>query len=232
MISKILDFSVHQRWLVVLLSLLAAGFGVFSLTKLPIDAVPDITNNQVQINTVGAVATRPVDIEKQVTYPVETALAGIKGLEYTRSLSRNGFSQVTAVFNEKLDIYFARQQVASACQPGEGRTLPPGGPSPAWAQSRRAWARSTCGRSTTPSRRSARSRRRRQAGWQSDGSYLTPEGQRLAYRAGAVGYLRTVQDWIIRPADQDRAGRRRRRRHRGLREAVPRPAGPDEADMP
>ena len=58
---------------------------MFSLTKLPIDAVPDITNNQVQINTVGAVATRPVDIEKQVTYPVETALAGIKGLEYTRS---------------------------------------------------------------------------------------------------------------------------------------------------
>ena len=111
MISRILDFSVHQRWLVLLLSLLAAGFGVYSLTKLPIDAVPDITNNQVQINTV-APSLSPVDIEKQVTYPVETALAGIKGLEYTRSLSRNGFSQVTAVFAEKLDIYFARQQVA------------------------------------------------------------------------------------------------------------------------
>ena len=85
MISRILDFSVHQRWLVVLLSLLAAAFGVFSLTKLPIDAVPDITNNQVQINTV-APSYSPVDIEKQVTYPVETALAGIKGLEYTRSI--------------------------------------------------------------------------------------------------------------------------------------------------
>ena len=69
MISRILDFSVHQRWLVVLLSLLAAGFGVYSLTKLPIDAVPDITNNQVQINTV-APSYSPVDIENQVTYPV------------------------------------------------------------------------------------------------------------------------------------------------------------------
>ena len=110
MIARILAFSVHQRWLVLLLSLLAAGFGAYSLTKLPIDAVPDIKNNQVQINT-SAASLSPFDIEKQVTYPVETALAGIPGLEYTRSLSRNGFSQVTAVFNEKTDLYFARQQV-------------------------------------------------------------------------------------------------------------------------
>ena len=124
MISRILDFSVHQRWLVLLLSLLAAGFGGYSVTKLPIDAVPDITNNQVQINTL-APSLSPVDIEKQVTYPVETALAGIKGLEYTRSLSRNGFSQVTAVFAEKLDIYFARQQVAERLAQVR-RDLPPG----------------------------------------------------------------------------------------------------------
>ncbi len=148
MISKILDFSVHQRWLVLLLSLLAAGFGGYAVTRLPIDAVPDITNNQVQINTT-APSLSPVDIEKQVTYPVETALAGIKGLEYTRSLSRNGFSQVTAVFAEKLDIYFARQQVAERLAQAK-RDLPPA-PSPPWARSRRAWARSTCGRSTTRS---------------------------------------------------------------------------------
>jgi cobalt-zinc-cadmium resistance protein CzcA len=157
MISKILDFSVHQRWLVLLLSLLAAGFGGYAVTKLPIDAVPDITNNQVQINTT-APSLSPVDIEKQVTYPVETALAGIKGLEYTRSLSRNGFSQVTAVFAEKLDIYFARQQVAERLSQVK-QDLPPGA-EPAMARSRPAWARSTCGRSTTPSRASARSRPR------------------------------------------------------------------------
>ncbi len=93
------------------------------MTRLPIDAVPDITNNQVQINTT-APSLSPVDIEKQVTYPVETALAGIKGLEYTRSLSRNGFSQVTAVFAEKLDIYFARQQVAERLSQVK-RDLPP-----------------------------------------------------------------------------------------------------------
>ena len=82
----------------------------WSLIRLPIDAVPDITNKQVQVNTT-AFALSPVEIEKQVTFRIETALAGIPGLENTRSISRNGFSQVTAVFTEKTDIYFARQQV-------------------------------------------------------------------------------------------------------------------------
>ena len=91
MISRILAVSVRQRWLVLLLVLLASAFGAAALTRLPIDAVPDITNNQVQINTL-APSLSPADVERQVTYPVETALAGIKGLEYTRSLSRNGFS--------------------------------------------------------------------------------------------------------------------------------------------
>ena len=99
MIGYILSFSVRYRWMVVLIALAAAGVGLWSLTKLPIDAVPDITNNQVQINAV-APSLSPTDVERQVTFPIETALAGIPGLEYTRSLSRNGFAQVTAIFEE------------------------------------------------------------------------------------------------------------------------------------
>ena len=196
MISKILDFSVHQRWLVVLISLLAVGFGVFSLTKLPIDAVPDITNNQVQINTV-APSYSPVDMEKQITYPVETALAGIKGLEYTRSLSRNGFSQVTAVFSEKTDIYFARQQVAERLSQVK-QDLPPGaepsmGPISTGLGEIFMWS---IHYAKPEERKVARDGK---AGWQADGSYLTPEGQRLRTELERSAYLRTVQDWVIRP---------------------------------
>ncbi len=196
MISKILDFSVHQRWLVLLLSLLAAGFGGYAVTRLPIDAVPDITNNQVQINTT-APSLSPVDIEKQVTYPVETALAGIKGLEYTRSLSRNGFSQVTAVFAEKLDIYFARQQVAERLAQAK-RDLPPGaepamGPISTGLGEIYMWSIHYA----KPGER--RTVKAGTPGWQPDGSYLTPEGQRLATDLEQTAYLRTVQDWIIRP---------------------------------
>ena len=111
MLSRIVTFAVEKRWLVLLLTVAAALAGVFAIQRLPIDAVPDITNNQVQINVV-APALSPDQIEKQVAFTVETALAGIPGLEYTRSLSRNGFAQVTAVFDEKTDIYFARAQVA------------------------------------------------------------------------------------------------------------------------
>ena len=110
MIERILHFSLHHRYLIALLTAAVAAMGIYSLKSLPIDAVPDITNNQVQINTV-ATALSPVEIEKQVTFPVETALAGIPGLESTRSISRNGFSQVTAIFNDDVDIYFARNQV-------------------------------------------------------------------------------------------------------------------------
>ncbi|WP_197430673.1 efflux RND transporter permease subunit, partial [Methylobacterium sp. CCH5-D2] len=196
MISRILDFSVHQRWLVLLLSLLAAGFGGYALTKLPIDAVPDITNNQVQINTV-APSLSPIDIEKQVTYPVETALAGIKGLEYTRSLSRNGFSQVTAVFAEKLDIYFARQQVAERLSQVK-QDLPPDaeprmGPISTGLGEIYMWSihyAKPDERTVSPAGK---------PGWQPDGSYLTPEGQRLRTELERAAYLRTVQDWIIRP---------------------------------
>src|SRR5215211_2501434 len=116
MLEKLLSFSIHNRWLIVV--------GVFSLKNLPIDAVPDITNNQVQINTV-APALSTEEIEKQVVFPIETALAGIPGLESTRSLSRNGFSQVTAVFHDDVDIYFARQQVMERLA-GAREALPPG----------------------------------------------------------------------------------------------------------
>ena len=111
MIDRIVTFAVERRWLVLLLTTIAALIGAVSLSRLPIDAVPDVTNNQVQIN-VRAPNLSPELIEKQVTFPIETALAGIKGLESTRSLSLNGFAQVTAVFPDSTDIYFDRQQVA------------------------------------------------------------------------------------------------------------------------
>ena len=111
MIGRVLDLSVRFRWAVIALVALVAALGVHNLASLPIDAVPDITNKQVQINTVAGTLA-PAEVEKLVTFPVETAMAGVPGLESTRSISRNGFSQVTVVFKEKTDIYFARQQEA------------------------------------------------------------------------------------------------------------------------
>ncbi len=99
--------------MVVVLAL--SAIGVSSFLRLPIDAVPDITNVQVQINTEAA-GYSPLEAEQRITYPVETALAGLPGLEYTRSLSRYGLSQVTVVFKEGTDIYFARQLVNERVQ--------------------------------------------------------------------------------------------------------------------
>ena len=124
MLERIVRFAIEHRLLVVLLTAAAAGLGGYALQRLPIDAVPDITNKQVQINTEAA-ALSPVEIEKQVTFPIETALAGMPGLEYTRSISRNGFSQVTAVFRDNVDIYFARQQVNERLTEAR-ESLPPG----------------------------------------------------------------------------------------------------------
>src|ERR1043165_5863388 len=124
MLESILHFSIKNRWLIVVLALGAAILGAVSLRQLPIDAVPDITNNQVQINTLFP-SLSPTEMEKQVTFPIETALAGIPGLQSTRSLSRNGFSQVTAIFDDGVNIYFARQQVSERL--GEAKeSLPPG----------------------------------------------------------------------------------------------------------
>jgi heavy metal efflux system protein len=115
-IERILQFSISQRLFVVLVVAALAALGVRSLQLLPIDAVPDITNNQVQINT-RAPALSPFEVEKNVTLPIETTLAGIPGLEYTRSISRNAFSQVTVVFGDRVDVYFARTQVAQRLTP-------------------------------------------------------------------------------------------------------------------
>src|SRR3546814_6676988 len=112
MIAKLMALSVRARWAVLFLFLVIAGLGVWQLTKLPIDAVPDITNKQVQINTIDR-RLSSVEIEKLVTYPIEISLAGIPGLETKRSISRNGLSQVTAIFNGDHGLYFLRQQVGA-----------------------------------------------------------------------------------------------------------------------
>jgi len=95
MLERILSFSIRQRIAVVAVVLVAGFFGVQALLRLPIDAVPDITNRQVQINAL-APALSPIEVEKQITFPIESVLIGIPGLDHTRSFSRNGFAQVTA----------------------------------------------------------------------------------------------------------------------------------------
>jgi cobalt-zinc-cadmium resistance protein CzcA len=197
MLERILRFSIQHRFLVVMLAAVVAGVGVWSLQRLPIDAVPDITNNQVQINTLFA-ALSPIEVEKQITFPIETALAGIPGLEATRSLSRNGFSQVTAIFQDDVDIYFARQQVNERLAEAR-QSLPPGadpmmGPISTGLGEVYMWTveyEHPDGKGATA--------KDGEAGWQGDGSYLTPEGHRLATDIERAAYLRTVQDWIIRP---------------------------------
>ncbi|WP_454688207.1 efflux RND transporter permease subunit [Achromobacter aloeverae] len=197
MIASLMALSVRARWAVLFLFLAVGGIGVWQLTKLPIDAVPDITNNQVQINTVDR-RLSPVEIEKLVTYPVEISLAGIPGLESTRSISRNGFSQVTAIFSDRTDLYFARQQVGERLIKVQ-ESLPDGvtpqiGPvttglgevvmyTVGYKNPDGAGGKKVAG----------------EPGWQPDGSYLTPEGDLMTDEVAKAGYLRTVQDWIIGP---------------------------------
>jgi len=196
-IASLIALSVRARWAVLFFFLLVAGLGVWQLTKLPIDAVPDITNKQVQINTIDP-RLSPVEIEKLVTYPVEISLAGIPGLETTRSISRNGFSQVTAIFSESTDLYFARQQVGERLRQAT-ESLPDG-------------VQPQIGPVTTglgevvmytvgyknPDGKGAK-KVAGQPGWQPNGSYLTAEGELLTDEIAKAGYLRTVQDWIVGP---------------------------------
>jgi heavy metal efflux system protein len=204
MLEKILRFSITNALFVVMLTVIGAGYGVYALRNLPIDAVPDITNQQVQINTV-AVGLSPVDVEKQITFPVETALAGIPGLESTRSLSRSGFSQVTAIFKDGVDVYFARAQIqekllqAKEFLPED--IEPKMGPISTGLGEVYMWSveyqhPKGVGAQLLSS----------EVGWQPDGSYLTAEGLKLQTDFELASYLRTVQDWIIRPQLKGVAG--------------------------
>lgn len=197
MLSHVIRFSIQHRWLVMFITLGIAVVGFFSLLKLPIDAVPDISNKIVQVTTVFP-ALSPLEVEKQIAFPIETALAGIPGLRSSRSLTRNGFAQVEAIFEDDVDIYFARQQVAERL--AEAReSLPPG-------------AEPHMGPITTglgevfvyvieyehPEGKDAPVTDG-QPGWQSTGEYLTPEGELLRTEVELAAYLRTLQDWLVKP---------------------------------
>jgi cobalt-zinc-cadmium resistance protein CzcA len=195
MIARIVTWAVEKRWLVILLTAIATIIGGYSLSRLPIDAVPDITNNQVQIN-VRVPALSPELVEKQVSFPIETALAGIPGLENTRSLSRNGFAQITAVFDDATDIYFARQQVGERLA-GVAEKLPNGvnpemGPIATGLGEVYMWT-------VRLDHRKDDEHRPGEPGQQPDGSYITPEGERLTSAEDKATYLRTTQDWIVTP---------------------------------
>jgi cobalt-zinc-cadmium resistance protein CzcA len=173
MLERIIHLSIVNRWLVMLAVLASAALGVWSFQRLPIDAVPDITNVQVQINT-EAQGYSPLEVEQRITFPVETALAGLPGLDYTRSISRYGLSQVTVIFHDGTDIYFARQLVNERLQ-GLRSTLPAGiEPKPGPI----ATGLGEIFMYTVEAKPGAR---------KPDGSEWTPED------------LRTLQDWVIRP---------------------------------
>ena len=173
MLESLIAFSIRHRWMMLLLTLALAALGGWSFTKLPIDATPDITNVQVQVNTV-APGYSPLESEQRVTWPVETALAGLPGLDHTRSLSRYGLSQVTVVFDDGTDIYFARQQVAERLQ--QARAQLPEGLEPTMGP-----IATGMGEVLMYSVDAAHDARK------PDGSRYTPTD------------LRTLQHWVIRP---------------------------------
>ena len=115
MFERLIQFAIEQRIIVLLAVLLMAGVGIASYQKLPIDAVPDITNVQVQINSAAA-GFSPLETEQRITFPIETAMAGLPGMQQTRSLSRSGLSQVTVIFKDGTDLFFARQLVNERLQ--------------------------------------------------------------------------------------------------------------------
>ena len=107
---RIIDFSLNNRFLIIVFVLLLIGMGLNALSNLPIDAVPDVTPNQVQILT-NAPGLSPLEVEQFITFPVETAMSGLPGIETIRSVSRFGLSAVTVYFEEDMDIYFCRRLI-------------------------------------------------------------------------------------------------------------------------
>ena len=204
MIDRILSFSVRARWMVLALVGIISVFGAWQLFKLPIDVTPDITNKQVQINTVVS-TLGPVEVEKRVTFPIETALSGLAGVESTRSFSRNGFSQVTAIFKPDADLYFMRQQVTERL--AQARPSLPAGAEPQMGP-----VSTGLGEIVhyavdfkNPNGKGAKIQDGK-PGWQSDGAFITEDGERLADETARLAYLRTVQDWIVRPQLRTVAG--------------------------
>jgi len=180
MFERIIRFCIEQRWLVMLVVAAMAALGVYSYSKLPIDAVVDISNVQVVVNTEAA-GYSPLETEQRVTYPIETVMAGLPGLEETRSLSRYGLSQVTVIFKDGTDIYFARQLVNQRVQEARDR-LPPGvtpsmGPISTGLGEIFLW--------TVEADKGAK---------KADGSVYTPTD------------LREIQDWVIKPQLRNVAG--------------------------
>ncbi len=173
MLDNIIRFSIRNRWIVLAFVLTLAGLGVWNFQRLLIDATPDITNVQVQINSEAA-GFSPLEAEQRVTFPVETAIAGLPGLNYTRSVSRYGLSQVTAVFEDGTDIYFARQLINERLQ--SVRSQLPSGVEPELGPI--ATGLGEIFMYVVEAEPGAR---------KSDGSAWTPED------------LRTLQDWVIRP---------------------------------
>ena len=173
MIDAIIRFTIAHRWLVILAVLGMAAVGIYNYQRLPIDAVPDITNVQVQVNT-AAPGYTPLETEQRITFPIETAMAGLPRLSHTRSISRYGLSQVTVVFEDGTDIYFARQLISERLQ-GVASDLPSG------IEPRLGPVATGLGEIflyTVDAEPGAR---------QEDGSPWTPMA------------LRTVQDWIVKP---------------------------------
>lgn len=198
MIEALLKGVVRARWMVLFMTLAVAVYGAWQLSLLPIDVTPDITNKQVQINTVVPTLT-PVEVEKRVTYPIETALAGLNGVENMRSFSRNGFSQVTVIFKESADLYFMRQQVTERLN--QARASLPNGAEPVLGPVSTGLGEVVhySVEFKHPGGKGAPAPAEGKTGWQKDRSFVTDEGERLPDSVSQLAYLRTVQDWIVRP---------------------------------